>query len=789
MLCPVEQKRTFQDSMTSWRKAESPGEPRTNAGKKCRVKRWLCYQELDLHRITLPVRRNMFVPPLNEISGDPATAAALTLCVIARGRGRERRIRIILDSASQYSHVSERLIAHLGLIPHRYENVIHSLFGGTQTKPKKHGVYSIELTALNGDYSCCLEVLSEEKICDSVPKITDEQILNNLRELNIEFSDSFSEDLEIDLLVVIGMQDDVCHIDRNVMTTLSMYVRNFKLTDLWSLESLGISNPTLEESKQNSYEDALNDFQQKLTILPNGRYELQLPWKHDPVNLPDNKGLTWARHEKVIKRAEKVIPDILDRFRLYPIGLSADIEKAFLMLSVHPKDRDYLRFFYPSKEELVYRHCRIVFGLNSSPFLLNASIKHLLDNAPLEYCNVVEKLKSSFYVDNCLSGVNNVKEQENFIDIASKLLSKGCFNLRGWQSNVASKYVSQHTGEASVLGMLWNLDKDTLRCNINFEILTCETKITKRFILSTVQKVFDANGLLSPATLPPKLLLQETWKLKLPWDSELPKNIVNKFMKWSNEMYLLKEVTVPRYITINETSELHIFVDASKSSYGACVFVRTVVENDLKVTLLRSKARVAPLKSLTIPRLELMSCCLGARLANSIIRALNLPGIKVIYWSDSEVALWWIRERGNWSVFVANRDVPKKMLDSKWWEGPRWLRNNREQWPANKIVNLRMLFWKRKSELVNVNISEELVPWVHVEERELSELSSDDIENAERVLIRLVQDKMFPNLKSIPIVNVFKDNEGIIRVKTKITERKDDPNYIAPILMPSKCLF
>ncbi|GFW26376.1 uncharacterized protein TNCV_2172601 [Trichonephila clavipes] len=240
--------------------------------------------------------------PLNEISGDPAnwqpcrdrTVYLQTLCVIARGRGRERRIRIILDSASQYSHVSERLIAHLGLIPHRYENKF--------SQRKRYATVS--------------------------KKITDEQILNNLRELNIEFSDSFSEDLEIDLLVgsnvlgrilmkkcceldsglsvvetklgntVIGMQDDVCHIDRNVMTTLSMYVRNFKLTDLWSLESLGISNPTLEESKQNSYEEALNDFQQKLTILHNGRYELQLPWKHDPVNLPDNKGLTWARHEK-----------------------------------------------------------------------------------------------------------------------------------------------------------------------------------------------------------------------------------------------------------------------------------------------------------------------------------------------------------------------------------------------------------------------------------------------------------------------------------------------------------
>ncbi|GFV45675.1 DUF1758 domain-containing protein [Trichonephila clavipes] len=254
-----------------------------------------------------------------------------------------------------------------------------------------------------------------------------------------------------------------------------MYVRNFKLTDPWSLENLGISNPTLEESKQNSYEVALDDFQQKLAILPDGRYELQLPCKHDPVILPDNKGLTWARHDKVIKRAEsngflreyqkvfedwenlgiiEIVPEeevkavkchylahraVIkvqsettkyrpcfdgsacenDRFRLYPIGLRADIEKAFLMLSVHPKDRDYLRFFYPSKGELVYRHCRIVLGLDSSPFLLNASIKHLLDNAPLEY----------------------------------------------------------------------------------------------------LQKVFDANGLLSPATLPPKLLLQETWKLELPWDS------------------------------------------------------------------------------------------------------------------------------------------------------------------------------------------------------------------------------------------------------------------------------
>ncbi|GFW84207.1 integrase catalytic domain-containing protein [Trichonephila clavipes] len=413
--------------------------------------------------------------------------------------------------------------------------------------------------------------------------------LDLLKELNIEFSDSFSEDLEIDLLMgsnvlgrilikkcweldsglsvvetklentVIGMQNNVCHIDRNVMTTLLMYVRNIKLTDLCSLENLGICNPTLEESKQNSYEDALNDFQQKLTILHNGRYELQLPWKHDPVNLPENKGLTWARHENVIKRAE------------------------------------------------------------SNGFLR-------------EYQKVFEDWEN-------LGIIEIVPEEEVKAVKCHYLAHRPVIKLQNETTKYRPCFVKRHTGEASVLGMLWNLDKDTLRCNINFEILTCETKITKRLILSTVQKVFDANGLLSPTTLPPKLLLQETWKLELPWDSELPKNIVNKFMKWANEMYLLKEVSVPRYIAINETSELHIFVDASKSSYGACAFVRTVVENDVKVTLLRSKARVAPLKSLTIPRLELMSCCIGARLANSIATCFKSTRNKGCYFGKKEVVM------------------------------------------------------------------------------------------------------------------------------------------------------
>ncbi|GFR12204.1 integrase_H2C2 domain-containing protein [Trichonephila clavata] len=139
------------------------------------------------------------------------------------------------------------------------------------------------------------------------------------------------------------------------------------------------------------------------------------------------------------------------------------------MLSVAPKDRDDLRFYFPCNEkQLVYRHCRVVFGVSSSPYLLNASIMHLLENCSPEYKEVAQKLKSSFYVDNCVAGVFSVDEIEIFIEKAKLIMSKGCFNLRTFESNVASS-VDKHSGETFILGIIWDLDNDVLKCCTNFE--------------------------------------------------------------------------------------------------------------------------------------------------------------------------------------------------------------------------------------------------------------------------------------------------------------------------------
>ncbi|GFY51399.1 DUF5641 domain-containing protein [Trichonephila inaurata madagascariensis] len=101
-------------------------------------------------------------------------------------------------------------------------------------------------------------------------------------------------------------------------------------------------------------------------------------------------------------------------------------------------------------------------------------------------------------------------------------------------------------------------------------------------------------GILRAATLLPKMWLQETWKVKLAYDSFLPRGLCNKFNKWFKEILLPENAEIPRYCEMNSDSDLHVFVDASKNAYAACIFVRTKLASRIKLHLLRAKARVAP---------------------------------------------------------------------------------------------------------------------------------------------------------------------------------------------------
>ncbi|GFS85405.1 uncharacterized protein TNCV_2803201 [Trichonephila clavipes] len=183
------------------------------------------------------------------------------------------------------------------------------------------------------------------------------------------------------------------------------------------------------------------------------------------------------------------------------VGIRSDFLPILRKLGITPKHRDFLRFFYPDEgEEIVYHHCQVVFGVSSSSFLLAVVLAHLLENVPADDTQLGSKLKFLFHVDNCVTGVNDIAQQE-FILRSKQILSHGCFNLRNWGSNVESKHISKSTGTTKLLGIIWDLDKDTLKCKIDFESLSGETKITKRLILATVQNFFDPIGMLCSVTL------------------------------------------------------------------------------------------------------------------------------------------------------------------------------------------------------------------------------------------------------------------------------------------------
>jgi len=127
-----------------------------------------------------------------------------------------------------------------------------------------------------------------------------------------------------------------------------------------------------------------------------------------------------GRHPSLNQCLEKgpnlleLIPSILLRFREDRIGVVSDIRKAFQMIEVAEEDRDFLRFLWWETAECkslkVYRHKRVVFGVNCSPYLLGAVINHHLDGVKENDRAVAEKLRKAFYVDNCVTSVNSLED-------------------------------------------------------------------------------------------------------------------------------------------------------------------------------------------------------------------------------------------------------------------------------------------------------------------------------------------------------------------------------------------
>ncbi|GBM82309.1 hypothetical protein AVEN_193555-1 [Araneus ventricosus] len=293
----------------------------------------------------------------------------------------------------------------------------------------------------------------------------------------------------------------------------------------------------------------------------------------------------------------------------------------------------------------------------------------------------------------------------------------------------------------------------------------------------------------------------------------------------------LNALEIPRCVREDfaEDSKLsiHVFCDASQSAYATCIFLRAESAHNTSCQLIQARNRVDPLKKISIPRLELLSCTIGARLAKATISELGLEKIPIFYWSDSMNALYWIKRNENWATFVYNRvleirkltnpedwrhisgtlnpaDLPSRgsnaeeLVKSLWWEGPNWLRMPIEDWPVSEtipdfdVVNSE----KRKSIVSVTNTTTEqleyfskvssfrkmtrITAWIfrfyknaktQKKERKGGTLDLEEVEAAENFILKQVQSQCFSGNEKLNL-QTFLDSDGLLRVKTKNFSKK-----------------
>ncbi|MBM6549254.1 DUF1759 domain-containing protein [Streptococcus dysgalactiae subsp. equisimilis] len=370
---------------------------------------------------------------------------------------------------------------------------------------------------------------------------------------------------------------------------------------------------------------------------------------------------------------------ILLRFRREGIAVVADVEEMFMQVNVAEEDRGALRYLWWPDGKLDERpiECQMTrhpFGATSSPFCANFALRRTARDFGIDYDrSVVEAVEKNFYVDDCLISFAKASEAIRFSTQLNELTRRGGFKLKKWVTNsnevrqslpgsdaatitIPIPALQQETQRA--LGLEWNVKNDTLV----FRFQMKDKPSTRRGVLSIVSSIFDPLGLNAPFCLPAKQLLQKVCKAKVGWDQLLPPEDLASWEKWVAFVHRLDEVRIKRCIRKDDRLdvgqiELHIFCDASESGYGAVAYARCVPRiGDPYLVLLFSKSRVAPIKTVTIPRLELAAAVLGVRVSEVVRKGMPNFFAKTYFWTDSMIVLYYIRNvNTRFSTFVANR--------------------------------------------------------------------------------------------------------------------------------------
>ncbi|XP_058828395.1 uncharacterized protein LOC131688239 [Topomyia yanbarensis] len=472
---------------------------------------------------------------------------------------------------------------------------------------------------------------------------------------------------------------------------------------------------------------------------------------------------------------------VLLRFRQRTVAVCGDIREMFYQIRIIAQDKQSQRFLFREHRDAspqIYVMDVATFGATCSPcssqFIKNKNAREFEQ----QYPRAVEAIINAHYVDDFLDSVDTVKEAVELVTEVKHVHAQAGFEIRNFLSN--SQEVLQQLGETQniqdkslnldvsiyaerVLGMVWKPTVDLFTFDtslkVDLEMLLAQNSTpTKRQVLRLVMSLFDPYGFIAHFVVHGKILMQHIWRTGTDWDDEITTELHEMWNNWTCLLNRLGEVEVPRCFFGEASSklpasiQLHLFVDASELAYACVAYLRIVQAGLVRCVLVAAKTKVAPLKPLSIPRLELQAGVIGCRLIEGICAALNLPIEGRYIWTDSTTVLAWIRsDSRRYHPYVAFRvgeilnstnvdewyHVPSKQnvadVATKWGNGPDF--NPSSIWYTSTAFLYRpMVEWPKQAERQWTTNEELRAVFHHHRELPLSLIDVSRFSNWDRLL-------------------------------------------------------
>ena len=522
---------------------------------------------------------------------------------------------------------------------------------------------------------------------------------------------------------------------------------------------------------------------------------------------PSSNGITLNNQIHSGPKLQTHIFDLITSVRKHQFIYSSDVTKMYRQILIKPEDREKHRVIWrPSRDYplMEYRLNTITYGLDCAPWQAIRTLHQIADdNAPDEQTKDI--IKKGFYMDDLLDGNETIEQCQEQIGKIISTLEAGKLSLTKWVANDSrilaniepakkiSAYIQLTDSEPSVktLGLLFNPNDDFF----SFKVKEYpDVTYTKRGLLSIAASLYDPIGWILPVVMKFRILVQSLWQLTYDWDDKIDVKTQRKFEKSLASIAQLGEVQIPRWTGNTNKSSIHFigFCDASQDAYAAVIYSRVQVKEGFQICLIASKGRVTPLKTkvnqeskvCTIPKLELEGIVLLMELYEDVSKNYTNLNITFTVYTDSEVALAWVRNHKELNNKFIKRRVAKirqvikpfdihyvksaenpadpasrglntdQLLDCHiWFNGPDWLHNETLPTTPFKEEITTTTYVSQVKELNETSFLERFSNWNHLrrtvarilrwKNKNSGPITAEEIATAEKRIVKYQQQRTF----------------------------------------------